>query len=77
MHFANVDQVNGQWLIKNQAIDAKKLYKVVTTDFLVEKGDKGLDFLTFKNNPTIKRLDAQPVDVRKALIQELMLLDKL
>ena len=77
LHFANVDQVNGQWLIKNQAIDAKKLYKVVTTDFLVEKGDKGLDFLTFKNNPTIKRLDAQPIDVRKALIQELMLLDKL
>lgn len=76
LHFANVSQANGQWLINQQAIDAKKLYKVATTDFLVEKGDKGLDFLTFKNNPTIKRLDTQPIDVRKALIQELTRIDK-
>jgi 5'-nucleotidase len=76
LHFANVSQVNGQWLINKQAIDTKRLYKVVLTDFLVEKGDKGLDFLTFKNNPTIKRLDAPPIDVRKALIQELLLIDK-
>jgi 5'-nucleotidase len=76
LHFANVSQDKGQWLINKKVIDAKKLYKVVTTDFLVERGDKGLDFLTFKNNPTIKRLDVQPVDVRKALIQELLLIDK-
>jgi 5'-nucleotidase len=71
LHFANVSQNNGQWLINKQTIDTKKFYKVVLPDFLVEKGDKGLAFLTFKNNPTIKRLDIQPVDVRKALIQEL------
>ncbi|MFI3219857.1 MAG: bifunctional UDP-sugar hydrolase/5'-nucleotidase [Methylococcales bacterium] len=76
LHFANISQVNGQWLINKQAIDIKRLYKVVLTDFLVEKGDKGLGFLTFKNNSTIKRLDAPPIDVRKALIQELLLLDK-
>ncbi len=76
LHFANVSRVNGQWLIKQQPIEAKKSYKVAITDFLVEKGDKGLEFLTFNNNSTIKRLDGQPIDVRKALIQELLLLDK-
>jgi 5'-nucleotidase len=76
LHFANVNQVNGKWLINQQAIDTKRLYKVVLTDFLLEKGDKGLDFLTFNNNPTIKRLDAPPIDVRKALIQELLLSEK-
>ncbi len=76
LHFANVAQDNGRWLIKGQAVDAKKLYKVVITDFLLEKGDSGLDFLTFKSNPSIKRLAASPVDVRKALIQELMRQDK-
>jgi 5'-nucleotidase len=76
LHFANVSQVNGKWLINQQAIDTKRLYKVVLTDFLLEKGDKGLDFLTFNNNPTIKRLDAPPIDVRKALIQELLLSEK-
>jgi 5'-nucleotidase len=76
LHFAKVTQDNGRWLINQQAIDAKKLYKVVTTDFLLEKGDNGLEFLTLKNNPSIKRLDVAPIDVRKALIQELMLLNK-
>lgn len=69
-------QDNRGWLINQQAIDAKKLYKVVITNFLLEKGDNGLEFLTLKNNPDIKRLDAQPIDVRKASIQELMLLNK-
>ena len=73
LHFANVERVNGQWLINKLAIDGKKLYKVAITDFLVEKGDKGLEFLTFQNNPTIKRLNTIDVDVRKALIQELIL----
>jgi hypothetical protein len=76
LHFANVSQVNGQWLINQQTIDKKRFYKVVLTDFLLEKGDKGLAFLTFKDNPTIKRLDVPPIDVRKALIQELLLLGK-
>jgi 5'-nucleotidase / UDP-sugar diphosphatase len=76
LHFANFERVNGQWLINKQAIEAKKRYKVAMPDFLLEKGDKGLEFLTFKNNPTIKQLDAQPIDVRKALIQELIQVDK-
>jgi|WetSurSiteA1Bulk_404760.scaffolds.fasta_scaffold00311_13 5'-nucleotidase / UDP-sugar diphosphatase len=76
LHFANVARVNGQWLVNQQSIEANKVYKVATTDFLVEKGDKGLEFLTFTNSPSIKRLDMQAIDVRKALIQELMLLDK-
>ncbi len=75
LHFSKVTQENGRWLINQQAIDAKKLYKVVITDFLLEKGDNGLEFLTLKNNPSIKRLDVAPIDVRKALIQELTLLN--
>jgi hypothetical protein len=37
--------------------------------------DKG-QWLINNNNPTIKRLDVQSVEVRKALIQELLLVDK-
>lgn len=76
LHFANVNPVNGQWLVNNQAIDSKKFYKVVTTDFLLKSGDKGLKFLLSKDNPAIKPLDAQPIDARKALIQELMRVNK-
>ena len=71
LHHANVENNNGQWYIKNQILDKNKSYKVAISDFLVEKGDKGLDFLTFKNSPSIKKLPSVDIDVRKALIQEL------
>jgi 5'-nucleotidase / UDP-sugar diphosphatase len=71
LHYANAEYMNGQWLIKQQAIDKKKLYKVAISDFLVEKGDMGLEFLTFANNRHVKKLPSVDIDVRKALIDEL------
>lgn len=72
LQFANIEQLNGQWLINQQPIVTKKQYKVAISDFLVEKGDSGLAFLTFAQSPSIKRLDSSNIDVRAALIQELM-----
>jgi hypothetical protein len=67
---------NGQWLINQQAIDNKRLSKVLLPDFLLESGDVELAFLTFNSNPSIKRLETQAINDRKALIQERLLLDK-
>jgi hypothetical protein len=67
---------NGQWLINQQAIDKKRLYKVVLPDFSLEKGDAELAFLTFNSHSSIKRLETQAIDDRKTLIQERLLLDK-
>ena len=71
LHYANIQNNNGQWYLKNQGLDKNKRYKVAISDYLVEKGDKGLDFLTFKHSPSIKKLSNQTIDQRKALIQEL------
>jgi hypothetical protein len=56
-------------------INLQPIVLKIITDFLLEKGDNGLGFLTFKNNPSIKLLDAAPVNVRKVLTQELMRCD--
>lgn len=71
LHYANVSYANKQWLANGQAIDYKRNYRVVMPNFLLEKGDQGLEFLLMSNNPSIKRLNETQVDARKALIQEL------
>lgn len=71
LHYANVKYANKQWLVNGQAIESKRNYKVAMPNFLLEKGDQGLEFLLLSNNSTIKRLNQPQVDARKALIQEL------
>lgn len=72
LQYANVSYVDKQWLVNGQAIDPKRSYKAAINNFLLEQGDEGLEFLTLNNNPSPMRLSAPPVDVRKALIQELI-----
>lgn len=76
LHYANVSYQNDKWIISGEPIQIKKKYKVVLPDFLVEKGDVGLDFLKFSNNSKIKLLSNKNIEVRKALIQEFSLINK-
>lgn len=75
LHYANVSYANKQWLVNGQAIEAKRNYKVAMPNFLLDKGDQGLEFLLLSHNPTVKRLNEPQVDARKALIQELIASD--
>lgn len=71
LHYANVSYADKHWLVNGQPIDPKRNYKASISNYLLDPGDKGLEFLTLNNNPAPIRLNEQPVDVRKALIQEL------
>lgn len=71
LHYANVEYANKQWRVRGQVIDSKRDYKIAMPNFLLDKGDQGLEFLLLSNNSAIKRLNEPQVDARKALIQEL------
>jgi 5'-nucleotidase / UDP-sugar diphosphatase len=71
LHYAHVTYVNKQWQVNGQAIDLKRNYKAAIPNFLLEKGDQGLEFLLLRNSPSLKRLTQPQVDARKALIEEL------
>lgn len=71
LHYANLSERDGQWLLNGQAIEPKRSYKMVIPDYLLDKGDKGLELLLLQNNPALKRLNGSKTEVRRALIQEL------
>lgn len=73
LHYANIRFNDGQWLVKDKPLDLKANYKIVIAGFLVEKGDLGLEFLTFNHNPDIKLLSDEKKNTQKALIKELSL----
>jgi 5'-nucleotidase len=66
--------VNKEWLVANKSIDLNKNYKVAIIRFLVNKGDLGLKFLKFSENSELKLLTNVKIDVRKALINEFLLI---
>lgn len=65
----NAHYINDSWHINGKKIDPKHNYKTVSSTFLLTRGDKNLEFLV--NNDRIRKLSTTPVDVRKALINEL------
>lgn len=69
LHHANVDQQEGQWHVGGQPIDPARLYRVATSDFLVEGLEQNLDYLNF-NNPGLTAV-GQHGDIRLAMIAEL------
>lgn len=66
---ANVNYTKNSWHINGEKIDPKRHYKTVSSTFLMTQGDKNLEFLA--NNDRIKVISLAPIDVRKALINEL------
>lgn len=71
LQYANVGNNDKQWLVNDQAIDPKRNYKVVINNYLIEKGDAGLEFLVEKDNTALTRLNEPQFDARKVFIQEL------
>lgn len=71
LQYANVSNANKQWLVNDRAIDPKRNYKVAINNYLIEKGDAGLEFLAEKDNTALTRLNEPQFDARKAFIQEL------
>lgn len=65
----NAHYINGSWHVDGKKINPKHNYKTVSPTFLLTRGDKNLEFLV--NNDRIRKLSSTPVDVRKALINEL------
>jgi 5'-nucleotidase len=73
LHYANISYQQGRWFVGKQLLELHKNYKVAIPDFLIEKGDLGLDFLKLSSGAGIKVISDVKVEVRKALIQELSL----
>lgn len=71
LQYANAARPQRQWLINGAPLQPERLYKVAITDFLIDRGDEGLEFLKPSVTPAIKRLPATPVDTRRALMDEL------
>ena len=69
LHHANVDQQDGTWRVKGQAVDPARTYRVAISDFLVKGLEQGLDYLTY-NNPGLTEVGTHG-DVRLAVIAEL------
>ncbi|BAY64196.1 metallophosphoesterase [Calothrix brevissima NIES-22] len=63
------DSNSGNWLINGKILDAKKIYKVATTEFLISGKEKGLDFLNLQQ-PGIK-LITEKRDIRFTVIEQL------
>ncbi len=68
---ANVawDETAQQWLVKEQAIDLNRTYRVAINDFLIKGLETGLDYLTLEADGL--SLLAEGEDIRFAVIQEL------
>ena len=48
------DSASGNWSLNNKPVDAGKVYKVATSDFLMTGGEANLDFMSDKNPEVIK-----------------------
>jgi len=48
------DSITGNWSLKNTPVDANKIYKVATSDFLMTGGEANLDFMNDKNPDIVK-----------------------
>lgn len=69
LDMANLSRAtDGTWMIKGNAVEPNRMYKIVTSDFLLTGREKNLDFLV-RTNPEIgKTLDGP--EVRFAVIKE-------
>ena len=72
------DSNSGNWTLKKVPVDANKVYKIATSDFLMTGGEANLDFLNDKNPEVVKMYpvftdfkDARS-DIRRAIFMYLI-----
>ena len=71
------DIITGNWSLKNIPVDADKVYKIATSDFLMTGGEANLDFMNEKNSDVVKMypvftdLKDPRSDIRRAIFMYL------
>lgn len=71
------DIITGNWSLKNIPVDANKVYKIATSDFLMTGGEANLDFMNEKNSDVVKMypvftdLKDPRSDIRRAIFMYL------
>jgi len=72
LHAANVtwNAPGNAWLINGKPLDQRRNYKTALNDFLLTGNEQGLSFLN-RQNPDLKVLNENVIDVRRALIVQL------
>ncbi|WP_051203420.1 bifunctional metallophosphatase/5'-nucleotidase [Hugenholtzia roseola] len=74
----NLTQKETQWLLKNEPIQAEKIYKVVLNDFILTGKERHMEFMSQENKAVILKTTLYAAssdprsDVRKTLIQYLL-----
>jgi 5'-nucleotidase len=58
------------WLINDKPLDQRRNYKVAISDFLITGNEQGLSYLN-RQNPDLKVLNDNVIEVRRALINQL------
>jgi 5'-nucleotidase len=72
LHLANArwSEEKNNWLIKGALLDGRRIYPVAITDFLISGKEQGLDYLN-RQNPDLRVIDENVIEVRRALINQL------
>jgi 5'-nucleotidase len=68
LHYKNISKKGQSWFIGENPIDNNKVYRIVTSDFLITGKEKGLEYFSTEKNPKVTFISTN-IDVRKALIQ--------
>lgn len=69
LHHTNVQRRQGRWWIQGRPLQARRTYRVATSDFLVSGRERNLAFLRL-GAPGVRLLQ-QGEDIRRSLIQQL------
>lgn len=69
---ANVSfsEAKNMWLINGAALDGRRTYQVAISDFLITGKEQNLDYLN-RQNPELRVINDNVIDVRRALINQL------
>ena len=72
LHAANAgwSEAQNNWLINDKPLDQRRNYNVAISDFLITGNEQGLNYLN-RQNPDLKVLNENVIEVRRALINQL------
>ncbi len=72
LHAANAgwSEAQNNWLINGETLDQRRNYKVALSDYLISGNEQGLSYLN-RQNPDLRVLNDDVIEVRRALINQL------
>ncbi len=69
LQFSNIERDGENWMVNKERIDMNKSYTIALSSYLVEKGDKGLDLLTYKQGQ-VKQADTTKHEFVQVVINQ-------